>query len=281
MAAAAPSSHEASSKPPRPPPEEEDQDEDEDDEEGLGTIGFMFDGEARKSWVTHRPGPGFTVDVQCIDEDGPGALISGQYVWPAAPFLAGFVARHWGHRHPALDGLPPHTRVLELGAGCGLVGLTVAQMAGCATVVMTDHDPGTLRLIEAGVARNQARLRAACRAALLEWGQDAVGQALVGGDGGGGDEDCGGFDLVIGSDLIYSDTVVRPLLATVAGVLGDSRGKGAMGARFLICGSFALGEVIMEEVVRVCAELKLVRTVVSLEGEGAPDTVWMECLTLA
>lgn len=250
---------------------------DEEDEEGLGAIGFMFDGETRKSWITHQPSPAVTVEVQCIDEDGPGALISGQYLWPAASFLAAFVARHWGSGgHPTLQGLPAQTRVLELGAGCGLVGLTVAQMEGCAAVTMTDHDPGTLRLIEAGVARNAGRLRAECRAVLLEWGEDDAVVKALGGDG----RDEGGFDLVIGSDLIYSDTVVRPLLATVAGVLRDSRGKGVTGARFLLCGSFALGETILAEVERVCAEFKLARSVVSLEGEGAPETMWMECVTL-
>jgi hypothetical protein len=193
-------------------------------------------------------------------------------VWPAAPFLARFVARHWG-RHATLQ-LPVGACVLELGAGCGLVGLTVAQMDGCASVTMTDHDPGTLKLIEEGVAKNGPRLRAACRAALLEWGDEAVVTAL------GGEE---GFDFVLGSDLIYSDTVVRPLLATVVGVLREGKGQQGRGRgepHFLICGSFALGEVILAEVEKVCAELKLTRAPVDLQGEHAPDTVWMEVLTL-
>ena len=81
----------AAAAPPQPPPQPDEKDEDQ----GLGAIGFMFDGETRKSWVTHQPSPSVTVEVQCIDEDGPGALISGQYLWPAASFLAAFVARHW------------------------------------------------------------------------------------------------------------------------------------------------------------------------------------------
>jgi predicted nicotinamide N-methyase len=195
-------------------------------------------------------------------------------VWPAAPFLARFLARHWNRRDPLLH-LPSQTRVrvLELGAGCGLVGLTAAQMDGCTEVVMTDHDPGTLKLIEEGVARNGPRLRAACRAVLLEWGKGEVVASL------------GVFDLVVGSDLIYSDTVVRPLMETVAAVLRLQTRKQA---RFVICGSFALGEVILAEVERVCADLRLVRAPVSLrelEGEdddsAPPETVWMECLTLA
>ena len=83
---------------------------------------------------------------------------------------------------------------------------------------------------------------------------------------------------MVGSDLIYSDSVVRPLMQTVAAVLGRSENAEA---RFLLCGSFALGDTIVAEVARVCVELKLSRTPVSLEGEeDAPATVWMECFTI-
>lgn len=276
-------------RPPAPTPA------DDDDDDDLGALGFMFDGEMQKSWVKHAlPSTGVVVEVRCIDDDGPGALqsgallerrcssvvccrgltpivrynyIAGHYVWPASPVLAGFIARHWG-RHATLR-LPPQARVLEVGAGCGLVGLTVAQMDGCVHVRMTDHDPGTLKLIEEGVARNGGRLRAECRATLLEWGDAGAATALA--------EE--GFDLVVASDVVYSSTVVRPLLATVAAVL-----KGAKEARFLMCGSFALGDVIVAEMARVCEEMRLVRTPVSWseeEAAAAPATssVWMECLT--
>lgn len=235
----------------------------------------MFDGEAPKSWREHAiPSTKVVVEVRCIDDDGPGALQSGHYVWPAAPVLAGFVARQWG-RHATLK-LPPQARVLELGSGCGMVGLTVAQMDGCARVVMTDHDPGTIKLIEEGVVRNGGRLRAECKAALLEWGDAGAAVALA--------KD--GFHLVIASDVIYSIDVVRPLMATVAAVLKGE--EAATAARFLMCGSFALGDLILAETARVCKEMNLVRTPVSWieEGEaaGAPASasdVWMEYLTLA
>lgn len=245
----------------------------DDDDGGLGALGFMFDGEAPKSWRELAiPSTKVVVEVRCIDDDGPGALQSGHYVWPAAPVLAGFVARQWG-LHATLK-LPPQARILELGSGCGLVGLTVAQMDGCAHVVMTDHDPGAIKLIEDGVARNGGRLAAECKAGLLEWGDAGAAVALA----------KEGFDLVIASDVIYSIDVVRPLMATVTAVL---KGEETTAARFLMCGSFALGDLILAEMERVCKEMNLVRTPVSWNEEwkgaetpASASDVWMECLTL-
>jgi hypothetical protein len=70
------------------------------DEEDLGALGFMFDAAAPKRWVQHTFGPVVT-EVSCLD-DTPGALQSGQFVWPAAPALAAYLVRQWPHLN-----LPP------------------------------------------------------------------------------------------------------------------------------------------------------------------------------
>jgi hypothetical protein len=36
--------------------------------------------------------------VACVD-DTPGALQSGQYLWPAAPALAEYMLMHWSELH--------------------------------------------------------------------------------------------------------------------------------------------------------------------------------------
>jgi len=54
------------------------EDQAEEEEADLGAIGFMFSNETSKAWVTHQLAPGVVVDVLCIDEDGPGALQSGE-----------------------------------------------------------------------------------------------------------------------------------------------------------------------------------------------------------
>lgn len=66
----------------------------------------------------------------------------------------------------------------------------------------------------------------------------------------------GPFDLVLGSDLIYSQSVVAPLLRSVAANL-------KRGARMLLAGSFALSEETWAEVHAVGAALGLV-----VEGVG-------------
>lgn len=62
-------------------------------------------------------------------------------MWPAAPALCSYLEEH-------REVIPAAGTVVELGAGCGLTGLAVAQLEPRATVVFTDHDPGVLKVIE-------------------------------------------------------------------------------------------------------------------------------------
>jgi len=302
----------APAQPPRPP----DDVEDEEDSQDLAALGFLFDAAAAKTWVKHSfptssppPQPGSTdnddtpapklieVEVQVIDdEDGPGALQTGQRTWPAAPFMADYLVQNWARTSAAAC-----KHVLELGAGCGLLGLTLAQLPGVKNVIMTDHDPGTLVLIREGIARNQASLRegARCEAALVEWGGE-VDACLLPKPGLGQEEGTEEAPvlLIVGSDLIYSVDVVASLFETVAGVLRrrrEGRREGSSAAavtgaaaaaaaaaadRFLLCGSFALGEVIDRKVEEVVRKLKLQREIVLLGEVIENKEMWMHVHTL-
>jgi len=306
----------APAQPPRPP----DDVEDEEDSQDLAALGFLFDAAAAKTWVKHSfptssppSQPGSTdnddtpapklieIEVQVIDdEDEPGALQTGQRTWPAAPFMADYLVQNWARTSAAVC-------VLELGAGCGLLGLTLAQLPGVKDVIMTDHDPGTLVLIREGIARNQVSLRegARCEAVLVEWGGE-VDACLLPKPGLGQEE---GTEearvlLIVGSDLIYSVDVVASLFQTVAGVLKRRRegregssaaavtGAAAAAAaavataataaadRFLLCGSFALGEVIDRKVEEVVRKLKLQREIVLLGEAIENKEMWMHVYTL-
>lgn len=58
--------------------------------------------------------------------------------------------------------IPDAGNIVELGAGCGLAGLAVAQLKLDATVIFTDHDPGVLKTIEHN-AKQQERKQVSIR----------------------------------------------------------------------------------------------------------------------
>lgn len=74
---------------------------------------------------------------------------AGDVVWPASMALARLVAH--------CPSLVKGKRVLEVGAGLGLVG-NVAAQAGAAEVLMVDYDPEVLELAAESAAANRASL---------------------------------------------------------------------------------------------------------------------------
>ena len=109
----------------------------------------------------------------------------GLRLWPAAEVLV-----EW-----ALDTLKP-SRVLELGAGLGLVGLALARRPGF-RVTLTDGD-----------ARVCANLR--YNAALNDLGEDVVRQFRW--EDGLWEEP---FDVVLAADCLYDPLLVPPFAAVV------------------------------------------------------------------
>lgn len=101
-----------------------------------------------------RPaGPSIEIQLRCIDGE-PGHVQSGQYIWPAAEALSRYLCENW-------DALQSSC-VVELGAGCGMAGITAAKLGGEGTsVVFTDHDLGAVRLLEENAELNGVRSRSA------------------------------------------------------------------------------------------------------------------------
>lgn len=120
-------------------------------------------------------------------------------VWPPARLLSAHLCEH--------PELVRGKRVLEVGAGLGLVGLVAGRLAA-AEVVLTDMAESQ-PLLQRNIARNG--LGAAVRAAELLWG-DAAQLAAVG---------AGAWDVVLASDLIYgyNEDLVRLLVRTLHGLL--------------------------------------------------------------
>ncbi|CAI5737345.1 unnamed protein product [Hyaloperonospora brassicae] len=204
----------------------------------LTDVGFMFD--ACLERVTCRYDYGDRADVSVLltyTKDEPGALQSGHYVWPAAPALCQYLVQHRAS-------LPSGPTVVELGAGCGLTGLVVAQLRPHAVVTFTDHDPGVLKVIEHNV-QQQERVQATCYTQSLRWGPDGMQeiQALVHGQRG---QQTGGGEtrhtqLIVASDVIYAHEVVALLFWTVDRLLSTS-------GVWLMCSSFRYDDATEHEI---------------------------------
>ncbi|OQR96905.1 hypothetical protein THRCLA_07131 [Thraustotheca clavata] len=126
--------------------------------------------------------------------------ISGQRIWPGSYLLAEYV-------HANKD-LVANKRVLELGAGTGLVSL-VAQIAGATNVVATDGDVEVVKEILAWNIANNAKADGNVKAASLFWGNSTSSAAFQ--------EQFGKdlFDVIVAGDVLYKGELIPLLLASV------------------------------------------------------------------
>ncbi|KAH6583521.1 hypothetical protein BASA50_001482 [Batrachochytrium salamandrivorans] len=149
--------------------------------------------------------------------DAPSVTISeldhptyGCYTWPASVVLAALLFQSKSDY--------AGKRILELGAGTALVGLMMAKMgqAQSSEVVLTDHPlhEQVLQNIEHVIELNHLGRTAVVKP--LAWGDfdGSIAQLLQ----------ChtGGFDIIVGADLMYDPKDFEILLATVAMILQSS-----------------------------------------------------------
>ena len=172
--------------------------------------------------------------------DGPAG--EGAALAPAPAPAPAPPSRRFVHRGKA---------VLELGAGTGLLGMSLAL--GGARVTLTEMR-ALMPTLEAQLAANARATGARCRAAELTWGQDD--------DDGGLGAWCdahappGGFELVVGSDLCicaqWADALVGVLARLAARaapaplpiVIGSRRTREGFGA--MVDGARRAGFVVRE-----------------------------------
>jgi len=175
-------------------------------------------------------------------------------VWGAAEAAIDFFEQHWDALVPFHPSSARPLRVLELGAGCGKLGLTVALNNGPgaanASVLLTEQPDGLAHL-ERNVRLNTAEggaIGADARAVACNWGdfdgnRGAADGEKAGEDSRGEDEgdDCDKddalwrsctrvapeslprADVIIGSDLIYLPEGARALPRTIAALLRAGR----------------------------------------------------------
>jgi predicted nicotinamide N-methyase len=175
---------------------------------------------------------------------------SGHYLWPAAVHTAQYLIEN-------LQRIP-HQNVLELGAGCGLITIALGCTYGDPRIVATDHDPTVLDVLRANLAMNGDKLQSSVVVRELEWGEETSAE-----------EEPAFFDLIYGSDLLYSKDVVSPLFQTIERLLRrplpelDLDGTPS----FVLGTSFDVGEDVESAIAVECSTRGLSRECVR-EGLG-------------
>lgn len=140
-----------------------------------------------------------------IQQD-PSVVGTGGCVWETAYLMAQWL-------QPRLAELQRDgpLRCLEVGAGCGLLGIALAH-AGC-DVLLTEQGTAMDNL-SANVAANAPPETSggACAAAPLSWTEDGELDAVAA---------RGPWQVLVGTDVVYKAELVRPLLRTLWRCAGD------------------------------------------------------------
>jgi 2-polyprenyl-3-methyl-5-hydroxy-6-metoxy-1,4-benzoquinol methylase len=127
----------------------------------------------------------------CTDFD-----LTGQVLWPGARLLSDYLTGELAH---LIDG----KRCIELGAGTGLCSL-FAGLVGAKEIWITDHNDTVLELIRENAELNQKVCEnTKVEVEMLEWGSRLSEQRI------------GGFDVVLGADVMYSPNTPELLMKSV------------------------------------------------------------------
>ena len=105
--------------------------------------------------------------------------------------------------------------VLELGAGCDIPGLAIGLYSNAKNVYITDYNPATMKNLHYNIDLNTDRLKSSIpnwvekvSAMTIDWDDESTWPSEK-------------MDVVIGSDLIYQESIVPLLLKVLNGLLKD------------------------------------------------------------
>lgn len=144
--------------------------------------------------------------VVTIRQDRNNSTHTGGIIWETAFLLALYLENHELKSKPGRPFRP--LNVLELGAGCGLLGLVIAQ--GGHHVVLTEH-PDAMSNLKQNVESNSKSLapHATAVAAQLRWGVAEDIEAVK-------HISTKTFEIIVGTDIVYQAELVEPLLKTIS-----------------------------------------------------------------
>lgn len=134
---------------------------------------------------------------------------TGLGIWSASLVMSRWMAQK------SILGRFDNKSVLELGAGCGIPGLSVALYSHAKSVYVTDFNPATVRNLKYNVDVNADR--SVTKSYAGEWLERVNALSIDWDNESTWPEEK--IDFIIGSDLIYQKSIVPLLKKVVAGVL--------------------------------------------------------------
>jgi len=151
-------------------------------------------------WLCYNTG-----EFGWFDKEHTTTFAVGLKVWAPCPLMC-----RWYSEPRGLDDVHDVAglSVLELGAGVGMLGVSIAARAR--RVCVTDIDPCVLRIAAVNARINQA---ANVDVRKLAFGRDYAVPFR---------EEHGRFDRVLAADIVYSTSVVRPVFESVNELLTET-----------------------------------------------------------
>lgn len=146
-----------------------------------------------------------------FDEGEEKLDTTGLGIWSASLVMARWMASK------ALLGRFDDKNVLELGAGCGVPGLALAQYSDASVVYVTDYNPATMDNLKYNIDVNANRPCTKSRAG--DWLERVKALSIDWADESTWPKEK--MDYVIGSDLIYQKSIVPLLKNVLTGLIKD------------------------------------------------------------
>lgn len=157
---------------------------------------------------------------------------TGLTVWRASDHLNDYIYRN-------MD-LFRCSSIIELGAGLGIVSILIDKLGLSKTIIASDGDETTLNLLETNISLTNANV--ICKK--LVWG-NSFDIGLI-------KNEFFCFDLIVGADIIYEESQIPILLATIKELLKPE-------GLFIL--AFARRNVPMNQVIRQAEDLGLTHTI--------------------
>jgi predicted nicotinamide N-methyase len=118
---------------------------------------------------------------------------TGGRIWKSSVLLSAYIINQIPHEIAGKT-------ILELGSGTGVCGFVCATL-GAKKVYVSDRDPGVLELLQHNKEQNKDKLNSTVEIVSLDWTRredyESIGESL---------------DLIIGSDVVYSLSMIEGLL---------------------------------------------------------------------
>ena len=161
-----------------------------------------------------------------IKQDNSCQSHTGGIVWETAYLLATYLCSKYQNNHNENKNIiDTHDKIilgktLEVGSGCGMLGLILASSGLCSKVIMTetkDVMANLLQNVEYNITKDptDANLRKKISVRQLRWDKHKKDMTYCQNEVKSDDLNPYSFDTIVGTDVIFTPSLVKPLLKTL------------------------------------------------------------------